>query len=458
MILTKFTYNNSYRIKICLEADEINLGSQIFALNDVQYSPDHSCWHLPYSKESYHHLKELVMPLGIQIKINHSTYGTGETCHQANNTENIHIEAQKVSTPVISSSNNMENADILSVKIGQLKVEYQHAQFVIKIPYQKVLIDQIRSLQKVWWNAGQKCWLAKASIENHEKIQSLWKPWNQVQFEKIKAYIVINENPRKLFLFKVPEYPKHIMLKLQGYGVDFDFLKHLPDRAYDQEMKRWRIDPDEIMLKRLIDHYSKQGVEIINKIPVNKTSYLSQKPSYKDYQAIFISKTQQRFHPEIVAFMNKMIQERYSWNTIKSYSGAFIKYLEFLAKPITESDTKDANTFLTKIASAKISESEINRYISTLKYFYQHVAFIPEVKIEQIRRPRKSLLLPKILSVQQVNSIMEASDNLKHTTILYTLYSGGMRLNEILNLKLSNILWDRKQIHIEGGKGSARWI
>ncbi|MCB9222209.1 MAG: tyrosine-type recombinase/integrase [Ignavibacteria bacterium] len=54
--------------------------------------------------------------------------------------------------------------------------------------------------------------------------------------------------------------------------------------------------------------------------------------------------------------------------------------------------------------------------------------------------------------MDEVDRLFRSVDNLKHVAILYTIYSSGLRLNELLSLKLADIYWDRNQIIIRGGK------
>jgi site-specific recombinase XerD len=57
-----------------------------------------------------------------------------------------------------------------------------------------------------------------------------------------------------------------------------------------------------------------------------------------------------------------------------------------------------------------------------------------------IERPMKELKLPNVLSKEEVNAIINATGNIKHKCIVSLLYSAGLRRNELLNLKISEIL------------------
>jgi integrase/recombinase XerD len=76
-----------------------------------------------------------------------------------------------------------------------------------------------------------------------------------------------------------------------------------------------------------------------------------------------------------------------------------------------------------------------------------------KLDIEKVVYPKKDLKLPKVVSVQDIKMMIESCTNLKHKTMLMTLYGTGMRIGELLNLKIKDV--DSKQgvINILSGKG-----
>ena len=78
-------------------------------------------------------------------------------------------------------------------------------------------------------------------------------------------------------------------------------------------------------------------------------------------------------------------------------------------------------------------------WLAAIKYYYEQVSKNSEMEIRQIKRPKKGRPLPTILSIGEVDRLLRATENLKHVTILYTLYSTGMRLGEILGLRVSDL-------------------
>ena len=74
-------------------------------------------------------------------------------------------------------------------------------------------------------------------------------------------------------------------------------------------------------------------------------------------------------------------------------------------------------------------------------------------KIYLIERPRKEQYLPEVLSEEEVTEILKAITNLKHKTLIMTIYSGGLRISELINLKVKDIDSNRMQIRVEQSKG-----
>lgn len=100
----------------------------------------------------------------------------------------------------------------------------------------------------------------------------------------------------------------------------------------------------------------------------------------------------------------------------------------------------------------KYSVSSQRQFISALKIF---IVFYPETKINdlQLERPKKSRILPTVLSQEEVIRLLQNTKNLKHRAALAFIYSSGLRIGELINLELRCIDMDRNQILIQNGKG-----
>lgn len=94
----------------------------------------------------------------------------------------------------------------------------------------------------------------------------------------------------------------------------------------------------------------------------------------------------------------------------------------------------------------------INGDYSAIRKFFIKVKGL-EWDIYNLPRPRKESKLPEIISQQEMVKLIENASNFKHQCIFVLFYSTGIRLSELLNLKMIDIDADRLQIHIHRGKG-----
>jgi len=104
------------------------------------------------------------------------------------------------------------------------------------------------------------------------------------------------------------------------------------------------------------------------------------------------------------------------------------------------------------IQDKKVSQSAVNQAYSALKFFYETILKrdwdgfrIPRVKMRK--------RLPVVLSQQEIQALFSVIRNLKHRAILMTIYSAGLRVSEVVHLKVSDIDSQRMMIRVEQGKG-----
>jgi site-specific recombinase XerD len=74
-------------------------------------------------------------------------------------------------------------------------------------------------------------------------------------------------------------------------------------------------------------------------------------------------------------------------------------------------------------------------------------------KVYLVDRPRSEKKLPIVLSEQEIGDLFRATENIKHTAILMLAYSAGLRLSELINVKIKDIDSNRMQIRIAQAKG-----
>ncbi len=104
------------------------------------------------------------------------------------------------------------------------------------------------------------------------------------------------------------------------------------------------------------------------------------------------------------------------------------------------------------IEAKKVSQSAVNQAYSALKFFYE-TTLKRDWNGYRIPRAQKAKKLPVILSQQEIQRIFSAIGNLKHRAVLMTIYSAGLRLGEVVHLKVSDLDSERMTIRVRQGKG-----
>lgn len=144
----------------------------------------------------------------------------------------------------------------------------------------------------------------------------------------------------------------------------------------------------------------------------------------------------------------------YSKNTIRSYGSELIQFfIHIQPKEANTCTIEDIKNYLWHcIAQLKLTESTVHSRINAIKFYYEKVLLLDKMAIE-IPRPKKHLQLPKGFNVQEIKKILEVTPNLKHNTILKLIYGMGLRISEIINLKIKDIDSVNMQVFIERAKG-----
>jgi site-specific recombinase XerD len=99
-----------------------------------------------------------------------------------------------------------------------------------------------------------------------------------------------------------------------------------------------------------------------------------------------------------------------------------------------------------------LKENTLHSRINAMKFYYEQV-LAREKFFWEIPRPKKHLILPKLLNEKELSRLFNSLANKKHKALLFTAYSAGLRVSEIVNLKIKDIDSDRMQIFIKKAKG-----
>jgi integrase/recombinase XerD len=152
-------------------------------------------------------------------------------------------------------------------------------------------------------------------------------------------------------------------------------------------------------------------------------------------------------------YLLKLELKKYSINTARTYTAMFEGFINhYKEKALIDIGELEIRDYLTKKISKQVSDSQLNQVINSIKFYYEIVLGMPN-RFYHIERPKKKDKLPVVLSKEEVKAIINSTTNLKHYCILSVIYSGGLRISELLNLKLADIDSSRMMIRIEDSKG-----
>lgn len=145
--------------------------------------------------------------------------------------------------------------------------------------------------------------------------------------------------------------------------------------------------------------------------------------------------------------------KRYSYCTARTYCTLFAAFAYYFNdRSLNDISEQDILDYMHSIVRSGKSVSYQNQAINAIKFYYEQVMDMPS-RFYTIERPNPERKLPMVLSEQEVGRILASVSNLKHKAILVTMYSTGLRISELLGLKLTDIHSDRKLVLIREGKG-----
>lgn len=142
---------------------------------------------------------------------------------------------------------------------------------------------------------------------------------------------------------------------------------------------------------------------------------------------------------------------KYSSKTIKFYIKYNLDFLKFIRKSPEVVDNDDIKQYLYSLTGRGLSVSTLNLVINALKFFYGEL--LKKKFIYHITRPKRDKKLPVILSVDEVKRLLEAPQNIKHKAILMMIYSSGLRVSEVVKVKMADFDSERGLLRIKGAKG-----
>ncbi len=260
----------------------------------------------------------------------------------------------------------------------------------------------------------------------------------------IQDRIDVSRHPDKpgILLLQVPKslLPTHLSI-----------VKNMHGRRWNPERLSWEAPLTKISV-RFIEKYLKDatrwtfepGDDLPDRIEMPKKNPTEEKQRFEPA----------KYEDAVTALEEVLLLKRYSWRTVKSYKNSFRQFIRFFdsIQPKEISRSQIDEYILHLIKTKNITESHQNLILSAIKMYFAEVISQGE-KVRNLIRPKKAKKLPHVLTEEEVVRLLNATENIKHKCILMLIYSAGLRLNELIQLRLADLQPDQKRLFVYGGKG-----
>ncbi len=142
---------------------------------------------------------------------------------------------------------------------------------------------------------------------------------------------------------------------------------------------------------------------------------------------------------------------RYSPRTRKLYLGHLRRFLERHPAAAHDLTAGTVRRHLLELEAENRSTSYLNQALSAIRFAAKLLG--ATVQIESVGRPKRPRHLPSVLSPQDVRRILKAPRHPRHRLALTLAYSAGLRVGELVRLRVGDVDSDRRLIHVHEGKG-----
>lgn len=160
-----------------------------------------------------------------------------------------------------------------------------------------------------------------------------------------------------------------------------------------------------------------------------------------------------KFADHIRKFEHQITIKSYSESTVFSYSRSIAQISLYFKKSPLDLDADEINSYLYTLRQDKdLSDTYFKHAVYGLRFFYR----VYDLEDRAIRLPslKNNRKLPVVFSQEELRRLFKAPQRLKQRVLLSLIYSAGLRVSEVCKLRINDIDYDRKQLHIRQSKNN----
>jgi integrase/recombinase XerD len=312
----------------------------------------------------------------------------------------------------------------------------------------------VRNLPDVRWSATRKCWHVPYS---QDSVHLITDRFSEIRFRDGDFPNTLDWRQPVARVKKQWSKGKYIKLRRAGEGwlrlhlpaLEEEWLtalERLGAECRTKDRKEWRLvfSPDTIAALRRVFGGALQ-------YQFDKAAVSKPVKSNPEMRYARLSKLQQS---AVDTLVRKLEVQQLSYYTVKSYRHHLINFLAYFpGRDPEEISNREIERYVHHLVQKKrISASTQNQVINAIKAYYERVLRYPKQRF-RVARPKRPKKMPTVLSQEEVTHLLSTVKNLKHRLILTLIYSGGLRLSEVVHLRVRDLLVDQGLIFVRSGKG-----
>ncbi|MDO6597135.1 tyrosine-type recombinase/integrase [Oceanihabitans sp. 2_MG-2023] len=220
-------------------------------------------------------------------------------------------------------------------------------------------------------------------------------------------------------------------------------VRTIAGRKWSKSLQSWYVKRSSESLETI--------KKVLHKYIIDDSILKNSTPIKTYHYSTLLTKDQKKI---LNGFYKYLKGKRYSQSTLNTYTFLTADFLAYYHKEeINGLSNRHVELYIEDIyIKRQYSISKQRQFISALKLFKR---YYPNISIEELLlvRPKRDKKLPTVLSLEEVIKIISVTKNLKHRAIIALIYSCGLRISELINLELSHIDIERRQLTIKNAKG-----
>lgn len=155
-------------------------------------------------------------------------------------------------------------------------------------------------------------------------------------------------------------------------------------------------------------------------------------------------------------FLDKVRTElryrNYSLKTLDAYLGCLKDFFSFLKADFDKFEEFKVKEYLVGLKDRGLAGQTVNIHLNAIKFFYENIVKIPfKISLKFSKKPQR---LPVVLSREEIEAIINAIGNEKHRLLVSLSYGAGLRVSEIVKLRIKDIDLPNLQLNIRQSKGA----